>query len=216
MKCSIPPPPPTLSNGNNRTADHGSSHSKYQKNSTIILRRALDRGKQNQHTQKITQSFPALPHARLGHADSRFLWDFEESWPVEDLAACRHRVLGVKRRVSHETLEHDHTQRPPVAFLAVALLLQHLQKGGPETAARVLSDVVPPRGNRHQQAPTGTNRKEGTGWRQRHIVRDHSKKKHSVWCCPINCRHGNGHATFNEPRLPLLVTGSLISTLHFW
>ena len=47
-------------------------------------------------------------------------WELEGLLVAQDLAARHQRVVAVEGRVSHEHLEHDDAERPPVAVLVVA------------------------------------------------------------------------------------------------
>jgi hypothetical protein len=54
------------------------------------------------HTQTHTQK----------HTDLNLVREFEEHAPVDNLTACRERVVRVERGVSHNHLKHNGTQGP--------------------------------------------------------------------------------------------------------
>ena len=45
--------------------------------------------------------------------------------PVHDFTARRHRLVAVKRRVTHEHFKHDGTDAPPIALQAVSFLQEN-------------------------------------------------------------------------------------------
>jgi hypothetical protein len=47
-------------------------------------------------------------------------------WPVYDLFIRVARVLGAERWIADKALEHDRTERPPIALLAVPTHHEHL------------------------------------------------------------------------------------------
>mgnify|MGYP001598053685 CR=1 FL=1 len=59
-------------------------------------------------------------------AEAYVLGEVELVLPVDDLAVGVVRVLAAEGRVPDEALEHDRTERPPIALLPVALLQEDL------------------------------------------------------------------------------------------
>lgn len=59
---------------------------------------------------------------RLGFTAKRDVFgEIECVGPIDNLAVCIMGILGAKRRPSYQTLEHDSTDRPPIAAEGVAL-----------------------------------------------------------------------------------------------
>jgi hypothetical protein len=82
-------------------------------------------------------------------------------WPIDDLFVRIARILGAERRVSNQALEHDRTQRPPIALLAVPTHHEHLGRDivwRPHSRECLLSIGHPILLERHSRSRTSRRR----------------------------------------------------------
>ena len=61
-------------------------------------------------------------------AQMYLFWEVQVVWPVDNLFVRVARILGTERWIADQAFEHDRTQRPPIALLAVPAHHEHLRR----------------------------------------------------------------------------------------